>query len=248
MKVIFLCGGYAKRLWPLTQNKPKALLDIAGKPILSHILEKMRHIYEIDEIIVSTNKKFDEEFHAWANTTSLKIPISIITEPTRSEEEKFGAIAGINYVIEKKRIDDDCMIIAGDNLFGFYMLDFMKFFQAKKEAVIAAFDIKDLAKARLYGILSIDTKSKITAFEEKPAKPLSTLASTCCYIFPKKTIRLFHKYIVEGNPKDAPGNFLKWLIAKEPVYAFVFDQYWFDIGDFETLEKARKFMSQLDPV
>ncbi|MCX6819279.1 MAG: nucleotidyltransferase family protein [Candidatus Aenigmarchaeota archaeon] len=248
MKVIFLCGGYATRLWPLTKNKPKALLDIAGKPILSHILEKMKHVYEIDEIVVSTNKKFEHDFHAWANTTNTKIPISIITEPTMNEEEKFGAIAGINYVIEKKRIDDDCMIIAGDNMFGFYMQDFIEFFRTKNEPVVAAFDIKDLAKSRLYGILSIDTKSKIIAFEEKPAKPASTLASTCCYIFPKKTIKLLQKYILEGNPKDAPGNFLKWLIAKDVVYAFVFDQYWFDIGDFGSLEETRKFMSQLDPI
>jgi glucose-1-phosphate thymidylyltransferase len=204
----------------------------------------MKHIYEIDEIIVSTNKKFEQDFLSWINTNPLKKTMSVITEPTLREEEKFGAIAGINYVIEKKSIDEECMIIAGDNLFGFFMEDFVKFFHEKKKPVVAAFDIKDREKARLYGILSIDKKSKITAFEEKPEKPKSTLASTCCYLFPKRTVKLFNEYMLQGYPRDAPGNFLKWLIARDAVYTFAFDEYWFDIGDFESLEKARKFMLQ----
>lgn len=247
MKVIILCGGYAKRLWPLTKNKPKALLDIAEKPILTHIVEKMKHIYEVDEIIVSTNKRFEQDFHAWLNTTNFKKPVKIVTEPTMSEEQKFGAIAGINYVLEKESIDDDCIIIAGDNLFGFYMDDFMKVFRERKKPVVAAFDVKDKEKAKLYGILSTDLHRKVVAFVEKPEEPKSTLAATCCYIFPRNVVKMFRDYISEGNSKDAPGNFIRWLILREEVYAFIFNAYWFDIGDFESLEKARKFMLQ-EPV
>ena len=239
MKLLLLCGGYATRLWPLTKDKPKALLEVAGKPILNYIVEKTKYIHEIDEIIVSTNKKFEEDFIAWSHLVKTRKPIKIIIEPTTREEEKFGAIAGINYVIEKCGLDD-YMIIAGDNIFGFYMEDFIKAFKGKP--VVAAFNVKNKEKAKLYGIVSMDEDKKITSFEEKPVIPRTTLAATCCYIFQKEIMKLITDYIMAGNSKDAPGKFLEWLIKKNAVYSFVFDEYWFDIGDFSSLEAARIFM------
>ncbi|MBI5061095.1 MAG: nucleotidyltransferase family protein [Candidatus Aenigmarchaeota archaeon] len=243
MKCIILAGGYAKRLWPLTNYTPKPLLDINGKPIINIILEKINKVHEIDEVFVSTNKKFEAPFRDWIkeNHTSGK-KMKLILEPTIEESGKFGTIAGISYAIESENIEDDCIVIAGDNLFDFELSDFIAFYEKKRAPVFAVFDIKDFWKAQLYGIVSIDGNNRIVDFVEKPEKAPSTLASTACYIFPKETLHLFKAYIKDGGRKDSPGFFIAWLSKKQPVYAYTFKGHWFDIGDFESLEKAREFM------
>jgi glucose-1-phosphate thymidylyltransferase len=243
MKAIVLAGGFAKRLWPLTLDKAKPLLEIAGKPMINYIIEKLGGIGGIDEIFVSTNERFRQDFRQWLKKYKFK-KIKIVIEKTRNEGEKLGAIAGISFVLEKEKIDDDCIIIAGDNLFGFTIPEFIGFYKEKKYPVVALFDVGNYEKAKQYGIAKIDENGIIRKFLEKPEKPPSTLASTCCYIFPRKTVKLFPEYIKEDNLKDAPGFFLQWLIRREKVFAFVFSSYWFDVGSFESLEEAKKFMSK----
>lgn len=243
MKAIILAGGYAKRLWPLTKYTPKPLLDINGKPMLDIIMEKLERVDEIDEIIVSTNAKFQQPLNDWIreNHRSQK-KLKLLIEPTMEEGGKFGTVAGIQYAIEQEKIDEDCIIIAGDNLFDYKIEDFVKYYKEKKTPIIAVFDIKDHYKAQLYGIVSANKSNKITDFVEKPENPPSTLAATCCYLFPKEVMKNIKKYLQKGGRADAPGYFIKWLAEKTPVHVFVFKGHWFDIGDFESLERAREFM------
>lgn len=247
MKAIILAGGYGKRLWPLTKYIPKALLDVGGKLMIDHIIEKLENIQEIDTIIVSTNEMFDEPLREWIKDkrTTSKKKIKLIIEPTKDEGGKFGTISGLQYIVEEEDINDDCLIVASDNLFDFDIRDFIKFFKEKKSPVIAVFDIKDKQKAMIYGIVTIDENKKVIDFAEKPTEPPSTLASTACYLFPKDVMRLFGEYIEEGGRKDSPGFFLTWLHKKQNVYAFTFSGHWFDIGDFESLDRAREFMKNL---
>ncbi len=243
MKCIILAGGYAKRLWPLTKYTPKPLLDINGRPIINIILDKISKVHEIDEIFVSTNLKFEAPFREWVAENH--IPgrnIKLIIEPTAEETGKFGTISGIQYVLETEKIVDDCIVIAGDNLFDFELNDFIKFYMKKKSPIVAVFDVKDYYKAQLYGIVIADERDKVIDFLEKPEDPPSTLASTACYLFPRNALGLFKTYIEGGGRKDSPGFFISWLSKKRDVYAFRFHGHWFDIGDFESLLKARDFM------
>lgn len=243
MKCIVLCGGYAKRLWPLTKNVPKPLLDINGKTMIDIILDKLESVKDIDNIIVSTNARFKRHFLAWLDKTHKNDGrISFISEPTTEENCKLGTIAGIQYVLEQKNIDDDCLIIAGDNLFDFSVQDFINYFKENKAPVIAVFDVKDFKKAQLYGVVTADKEKNIINFTEKPDNPESTLVATCCYLLPKNVLGLFKTYIDEGNRKDSPGYFIDWLRKRRNVKVFVFKGHWFDIGDLESLEKARDFM------
>jgi glucose-1-phosphate thymidylyltransferase len=239
MKCIILCGGFATRLMPLTKNKAKPLLEVSGKLIIDYVLEKVSGIKEIDKIIISTNEKFSADFKKWLPKDSR---YKIVIEKTIKEEEKLGAVGGINFVVNKEKIKDDTMVIAGDNIFGFALQDFIKFYHDKKTVVMAAFDIKNKEKSKLYGIIRIDKNQKIIDFEEKPKDPKSTLASTACYIFPEKILPLFQEYLENNRSKDAPGFFLEWLRKKQEIHAYVFSNYWFDIGDFKSLEKAGKFL------
>ncbi len=243
MKCIILCGGYAKRLWPLTESLPKPLLDINGKTVLDIILEKVGSVKEINEIIISTNTKFESVFRDWMKIHG-KSNMKLVIEPTVEEGSKFGTIAGIQFIIESEKIDEDCLIIAGDNLFDYTIEDFLEYYREKATPILAVFDINNIVKASLYGIVMLNENKRIIDFVEKPANPKSTLAATCCYLFPEKVLKMVKTYINEGNRKDSPGYFINWLSKRECVHAFVFKGHWFDIGDLESLEKARTFMKR----
>ncbi len=243
MKAIILAGGYAKRLWPLTENMSKALIEICGKPVIEHIVEKIDKIDDIDEIIISTNVRFKNDFEQWLAGLYTKTPVKLVIEKSLHEGEKLGAIGGINYTIQECRIGDDCLIISGDNVFDFDLKDFIKAYKEKKTVLNAVFDVKDTEKAKHLGIVTLEGE-RIAKFIEKPANPPTTLASTGAYVFPKETLPLFSKYLNEGNNKDAPGFFLQWLHQKETVSGFTFNSNWFDIGSSDSLQAARKFLEK----
>lgn len=239
MKSIILAAGYATRLYPLTLNTPKPLLDINGKPIIEYILDKIFEI-NVNEIFIVTNNKFFAHFNKWLKNYKTNIPIKVLNDGTLTNETRIGAIGDINFAIKKENIKDDILVIGGDNLFKLSLKEFINFQKNKKTSIIAAHDIKDKELAKLYGILSVNKDNKIINFVEKPKFPESTLASTCIYFFSKETLTLFHKYIEEGNPADKTGYFIEWLYKKTDIHAFIFDSEWYDIGSLQGLEEARR--------
>lgn len=238
MKAVILCAGYATRLYPLTLNKPKPLLEIAEKPMIEHILFKVEKIEDVDEIFVVTNNKFYNNFIEWLKNYNSNKKIRIINDETKSNEERLGAIGDIDFVIEKENISDDLLVIAGDNLFEFDMKKLNKFFKQKKASVVALYDVKDKELAKKYGIVDINENNKIINFLEKPENPPSTLASTACYIFSNYDIKELKRCIEEGKKPDNLGDFIKHLAEKKDIYGLVFSERWFDIGSFEELKEA----------
>jgi len=169
-----------------------------------------------------------------------KKPIQIINDGTKSNDDRLGALGDINYAVNAKKIDDDFMVIAGDNLFELSLQEAVATFDEKKNNIIVLHDVKDNELAKHYGVVSIDEKSRIINFEEKPVSPKSTLVSTGIYIFPKKTLLLINKYLDQGNNPDKSGSFIEWLHKREEVYAHVTGKKWYDIGSIEQFEKANK--------
>ncbi len=234
MKAIILVAGYATRLYPLTLNTPKALLPINGKAIVDYIVDQIQTIDAVDEIYVITNHKFAGQFESWANTHTSKKPLTIIDDGTVSEETRRGAIGDILYTIEREKIDDDVMIIAGDNYFTYNLTDYYDFFKQKDSdcVCVKAFDNKEMLKQ--FGIALLDNDSKVIDIEEKPENPKSNNVVYATYIYKKETVSLFKKYIDEGNKPDAPGNFVVWLHTRKPVYAYKFNEECYDIGTPES--------------
>lgn len=233
MKALILAGGYATRLWPLTKESPKPLLLMDGKPLITHIVDKIPLNIEI---YVSTNKKFKKQFSEWKK--NLGRPVHLIIEETRSDKEKLGAIASIGQFIKEYRITDDLLIIAGDNFFHFQINDFLKNY--KGFPLVAAHNVKSFAEAKRFGVVSV-RGSKISAFSEKPLEPKSTLVSTGVYLFPASIYLLLYAYLkVQDQKKDNLGSFIEYLIKKTEVRAYVFTQEWFDIGSFEGYLHAHK--------
>ncbi len=240
MHAIILAAGYATRLYPLTENTPKPLLNIAGKPIIEHIIRKLEQINQIEKIYVVTNDKFEQHFKKWLNNYDAEKSIGIINDGTKSNEDRLGALGDIHYVINLKNLDSDIIVVAGDNLFELNLVDVVNFFKKRKSNVVVLHDIKDFELAKHYGIVEVNN-NLVVNFEEKPVSPKSTLASTGIYLFPKKTITLIKKYIAQGNNPDKTGNFVEWLHKREAVCSYITEKKWYDIGSIEQLEKANKY-------
>lgn len=242
IKALVLAAGYATRLFPITKYIPKPLLPINGKPMIEYILDKLCIVDEIDEIFIVTNKKFYPHFKIWyerieaAEVYDKKI--LIIDDNTTQDGKKLGAIGDMKLVISKEKIRDNLLIVGGDNLFEFNMIDFINYFSEKNKNLIALHDIKDKEAVKRFSIVELNPENKLINFEEKPKNPKTTLIAICLYIFRKETLNRIDEYLKKGNNPDAPGYLIEWLYENDEIYGWVFSEPWFDIGSIEQFEEA----------
>ena len=247
MKLIVLAAGYATRLYPLTRNQPKPLLQVAGKPMMEHVLDNLKPIREINHIYVVTNEKFANHFQKWADAYGAAHPhagITIINDHSTDDTNKLGAIGDMNLVINQVQIDDDLAVVAGDNLFSESLEGFGAFARKKQAPVLAVYDVGDLEQIKKYNSIEVDSEGRITYFEEKPAAPKTTLTGIALYYYPKSVLPLISQYIAEGNNADQPGRLVQWLYSRIPFYVWQVPGIWFDVGSKETLEEANRLFSR----
>jgi glucose-1-phosphate thymidylyltransferase len=245
MKALLLGAGYATRLYPLTKDRPKPLLPVAGIPILTRICEKLFAVKEIDCIYVVTNHRFAAHYYNWLRDyqtqRALPVPIEIFDDLTTSPDDRLGAVGDIQFVVKNAKIADDLVVVAGDNLIEFSMTDFVA--TAKAKGTVACLkDLKSTKLVSLYGAVSVDGTGKIVDFEEKPPRPKSTLVSIGVYHFSAKHLPLFQEFLDAGTGKDAPGYYLQWLHRKIDVHGHVIDGDWYDIGDIDSYNQANEMM------
>jgi glucose-1-phosphate thymidylyltransferase len=247
MNALILAAGYATRLYPLTLNKAKPLLEVGGKPIIEWLLDNLISVSELGGIYIVTNNKFAGDFQSWANGYQGRHPaaqIKVINDGSTSDDDKLGAIGDINLVLTRENLaNDDLIVIAGDNLFEQPLTEFVKV-ATNSPATVAVHDVGDLQAMKKYGTVSIDENGVITQFEEKPEKPKSTLASVALYYYSREILQLFTTYLAAGNNPDQPGRFLQWLYQRKPVKTFKMKGRWLDIGSTETLENADKIFAR----
>ncbi|MBI5390875.1 nucleotidyltransferase family protein [Candidatus Woesearchaeota archaeon] len=238
MQALILAAGYGTRLYPLTLNKAKPLVEVAGKPIITYIVECIDQLGRVSKISVVTNDVFFEQLQAWRNQLKTKVPITILNDHTTSNEDRLGAIGDIQYAIAQEKIDDDLLVIAGDNLFEFKLQDFVQLFEKTKGNCVALHDVRDLEKVKgKLGVAKLKGE-KVVQFEEKPMQPKSTLAATACYLFPKTELHYLRDIQKQGLKMDNSGDFIRYLVEKSAVYGFVFHEEWFDIGSHDQLAEA----------
>lgn len=243
MKLIVLAAGYATRLYPLTLDRPKPLLEVGGKPMLDRLLERVLAIGGIDETIVVTNAKFAGAFSDWARGRE---GIVVLDDRTTSDDDRLGAIGDIGYALDTRAVDDDLVVVAGDNLFGSDIGDFGRRAREVDAPVLAVHDVGDSAEMAKYNQVEVDDEGRITFFEEKPANATSTLAGIALYFYPRSTLPLIRQYLAEGNNPDQPGRLVEWLYPRIPVYTWRVPGEWFDIGSRESLAAAEERFAELD--
>ncbi len=240
MRLLILAAGYAVRLQPLTLNTPKPLLPIGGKPMMDRILAKTASVKNIDAIYVVSNRKFFQNFVEWKKLRKDVSRIFLVDDGTMTNDTRLGAIRDMELAIREGSIDDDLLVIAGDNLFDLDLAAFLKFAKIRNDGVsVALYDVGSLEAAKKFGVVRIDKKGLVTDFEEKPQNPKSTLISTGIYFFPRQKVANLREYVnLEGAKLDAPGYYIRWLSAKDKVYGFPFSGKWYDIGDLESYKRA----------
>jgi glucose-1-phosphate thymidylyltransferase len=241
MKALILAAGYATRLYPLTLTQPKPLLPVAGKPMIEYVLDNLVPIDGIDHVYVVTNAKFASHFQKWADQYGrgrAKFKITIVNDGSTDDSNKLGAIGDLHLVISQEEVEDDLIVVAGDNLFSHSLEDFGKFCRAKGAPVLAVYDVGSLEQIKKYNSITLDKEGKITFFEEKPEHPTSTLTGIALYFYPASALPLIRQYVAEGNNPDQPGRLVQWLYSRIPVYTWKVPGIWYDIGSKETLEEA----------
>ncbi|WP_135820346.1 sugar phosphate nucleotidyltransferase [Halostella litorea] len=232
MDAVVLAGGYATRLWPITKNRPKMFLPIGDATVIDQIFAELEGDDRIDDVYVSTNERFADDFREHLADSGFEKP-TLSIEDTEEEDEKFGVVGALAQLVDREGVDDDLLVIAGDNLISFDVAEFVDFFQEKGEPTLAAYDVGSKERAKSYGLVELEG-DRVVDFQEKPEDPNSTLVSIACYAFTADTLGALEEYLESGNNPDEPGWFVQWLQDRQPVYAFAFDEAWFDIGTPES--------------
>ncbi len=238
MKCLILAAGYATRLYPLTENFPKPLLKVGDKTILDWLIDDIDTLHVIDEYIIISNNKFVSFFEDFAKTKKMKI--TIIDDMTSTNETRLGAVKDIQYAIDKLILDDDMLVIAGDNVLDFSLTKFVLYAIEKKTSCVMRYYEKDLKKLSKSGVLSIDYHDLVTEMEEKPSEPKSHWCCPPFYFYKKEDSHLIGTAIENGCKTDAPGSFISWLCKNSLVYAMEMPGHRYDIGNLESYENIQK--------
>lgn len=246
MKCIILAAGYATRLYPLTKDSPKPLLEVGGKPILNHIVENALNVPQLNGIIIVTNDKFFSHFEDWKkhyNQTELfgPTPVTILNDGSKNNDDRLGALGDLDLAVTSEAVDDECLVLAGDNVFDFSLSDFANFFHQRRADCITTHRLEDRKKLRQTGVIQMVGIGRVIDFQEKPKNPATFWAVPPIYLYRGETLtELLPEYLAEGHNADAPGLFIPWLLYKEPVYAYRFGGNRYDIGTIESYEEVKR--------
>lgn len=271
MICIILAAGYATRLYPLTENFPKPLLEVAGKPILDWLIDDMNKTGLINEYIVISNHKFAPIFNEWSKVKSQKskaksslrpstldlspstldlgpspsdlrpssLDIVVLDDGTSSNATRLGAVKDIDFAIDKMKLDDDLLVMAGDNLLDFSLEGFIRYAKEKNATCVMRYYEADEARLHKTGVAEIDADGRILSMEEKPANPKSHWCIPAFYYYTREDARLIKKGIASGCGIDAPGSFIAWLSTQTPVYTYEMPGKRYDIGTLESYEQVK---------
>lgn len=238
MKCLILAAGYATRLYPLTENFPKPLLTVGDKTILDWLIDDIDESKLVDEYVVISNHKFAHHFDAWAKTKKQKI--TVVDDGTSSNETRLGAVKDIQFAIESLKLDDDMLVIAGDNVLDFSLTKFIAYAQNKKASCIMRYYEEQEKKLCKCGVVQIDENDRILNMEEKPQEPKSHWCCPPFYFYTQKDAKLVEKGIASGCGTDAPGSYIAWLCTQTPVFAMEMPGNRYDIGNLESYENVKK--------
>lgn len=239
MIAILLAAGYATRLYPLTKDQAKPLLPLAGRPILEHILDDLQKLEPISQIILVCNHRFIHLFEKWSNSYKSEKPLVLLDDGSTENDNRLGAVRDIELALDKQAVDDDILVLAGDNIFDFSLAGFLSFFEKQQLDSIMIHLEQEIEKLRKTGVAEI-ADGKVVSFEEKPAHPKGCHAVPPFYIYRRQTLPLIRKYLQHNLAADAPGSLIAWLCQQIKIAAYPMPGKRFDIGDLASYEAAQR--------
>lgn len=238
MKCLILAAGYAIRLYPLTENFPKPLLTVGEKTILDWLVDDIDEAGFVDEYIVISNHKYAHHFNEWAKTKKQKV--TVVDDGTSSNETRLGAVKDIAFAIEALALDDDMLVIAGDNVLDFSLTKFISYARQKNASCVMRYFEPEFSKLLKCGVVTVDEDDRISEMTEKSPTPATHWCCPPFYYYTKEDARLVPAGIEQGCGTDAPGSFIAWLCTQTQVYAMKMPGKRYDIGNLESYEKVQK--------
>jgi glucose-1-phosphate thymidylyltransferase len=260
MKTIILAGGYGARLQEDIQKLevsdkkkfdaykkflgvPKPLLEIDNKALITRIVEKVEEV-GLKEVIVRVNNANDQKFIAWKNRYKGNCRVDIISDGLPENIHGQGVFGGVLFILEKKKIEEDVLILAGDTIFDYDLKEVLnEYKQKRKTTLVVHKERQEFIRQR--GVVEFDKDRRIISYEEKPADPKSIYAATPTFIFDKKCTALINKYMGETKNDNNMGNIIPWFLAKgKEMYVFLTDREMFDVGNIQSIQLAEDFLRQ----
>ncbi|MDO5021879.1 MAG: sugar phosphate nucleotidyltransferase [Eubacteriales bacterium] len=238
MKCIILAAGYATRLYPLTENYPKPLLKVGEKAILDWLIEDIHSSGDVNEYIVVSNHKFADHFKAWAQTHTL--PVTVVDDGTSTNDTRLGAVRDIQFAIEQRNIDDDLLIIAGDNVLDFSLTRFISYAKEKGSSCTMRYWEDDEDRLRKSGVSEIGENDVLLSLEEKPTNPKSHWCTPPFYFYVRDDAAKIKDAIADGCEVDAPGSLAAWMCRNSTLHSMQMPGQRYDIGNLESYEQVQK--------
>lgn len=237
MKCIILCAGYATRLYPITENFPKPLLEVGGKTILDWLVDDIDTCGKVDGYIVVSNHKYIRHFREWASRKSL--PVTVLDDGTESNETRLGAVSDILFAVDTLNLDEDLLVIAGDNLLDFSLAKFIDYALAKKTSCIMTYFEPDRKRRLKSAVVSVDEDDLVLSMTEKPACPEIPWCCPPFYYYIREDVRLIPAGIEDGCGTDSPGYYAAWLSSQTQLHAMEMPGSRYDIGTVENYENIK---------
>lgn len=240
MRIAILAAGYGTRLYPLTKRIAKPLVPVNNKPMINYLIDKIKILgksFPVEEARIVVNNKFYKSFLVWKKKYRLRV--KVLNDGSTSPEDRLGAIKDMKFALRQTKAD--WLVLGGDNLFQDDLVKFIKF--AKKKAPypsIGLYDVKSKKMATRFGVVGLNKVKRIIKFQEKPKRPLSTLAASCVYFFPSQSLHLLDSFIAENENADASGRYIAWLSEESKVFGYTLEGKWIDIGHLDSLKQAEK--------
>lgn len=238
MKCLILAAGYATRLYPLTENFPKPLLKVGEKAILDWLIEDIHTSHLIDEYIVIGNHKFAPHFAAWA--AAHVPPVTVVDDGTSTNETRLGAVRDIQFAIDKLGLNDDLLIIAGDNVLDFSLTAFIRYAKEKGTSCTMRYCEPDENRLKQCGVSEIDENERLLSLEEKPEQPKSHWCTPPFYYYTKADAARIKDAIADGCGTDAPGSLVAWMCGRSVMHSMEMPGSRYDVGDLESYRKVRE--------
>jgi glucose-1-phosphate thymidylyltransferase len=246
MIAVLLCAGYATRLYPLTQNFPKPLLPVADRPVIDYLVDQIDGLPEIDALHIVTNDKFYTHFSRWAAQRraagTISVPLRVHNDGTSSNDDRLGAVADLNFVLDALGATQTMLVSAADNIFRFPIAEIWLRFLADSRHMVVALPQTDQRKLQRTGVLELSDRDRVLRLHEKPAIPPSTWSCPPLYFLRPSARKHLEALVAAGAAPDAPGNFIDYLSRREPVLAQKVDGSRLDIGDADTYRHADRLL------
>ena len=241
---VLLAAGYATRLYPLTKDRPKALLSLDRGTILDAVVASLDRVPDLRARILVTNHRFAEQFREWQRVSANGV--EILDDGTETAETRLGAIRDLELARKAAAPHDDLLVIGTDNLFQWSLADFVLAAQRyRPEPTIALWEAPSVDAATQFGVVERDVSFRITEFVEKSARPPSREVALCVYYFPAAMGGKFQQFLNEGGNADAPGYFIQWLVRHGVVYGVMMPGAWYDIGSLESYQAVVREWQQI---